>query len=68
MVTVSSAEVGQVGEPLPTNVKVTVPEAPVLGTISGLKVVSVPTIIVAGPEIDQLKKPSPLVINASVIL
>ena len=67
MVTVSCAELVQVAEPLPTNVKVTIPEAPVLGTICGLKVVSVPAVIVAGPEIDQLKTPSPLVIDASVI-
>ena len=54
MVTVSCAEVAQVVEPLPTNVTVMVPEAPVLGTICGVKVVSVPAVILAGPEIDQL--------------
>ena len=68
IVTVSFAEVGQVVEPLPTNVKVTVPEAPGLGTISGFKVFSDPAAIVAGPEIDQFQTPSPLVISASLIV
>ena len=34
-------------------VKVMLPEAPVLGIISGVKVFSVPAVIVAGPEIDH---------------
>ena len=54
MVTVSCAELVQVAEPLPTNVKVTIPEAPVLGTIVGFIEFSVPAKNVAGPKIDQL--------------
>ena len=68
MVTVSCLEVGQVVEPFATNVKVTVPEAPRLGTISGVKVVSVPAVIVAGPEIDQFQTLFPLIISASLIV